>query len=91
MNTQTEFEYIGDQKMQESNCIAIAFNRPTGSNPVSVNGFPLAEGQTLRIEQNVGDVDRTQYNVQFTQSGILTNECYCFRTLPLGQFQTDSL
>jgi hypothetical protein len=91
MNTQTEFEYIGDYKMQESNCVAIAFTRITGSNPVSINGFPLAEGQTLRIEQNVGDVDRTQYNVQFTQDGVKTNECYCFRTLPLGQFQKDSL
>lgn len=90
MNTQTEFEYIGDQKMQESNCIAIAFTRPTGSNPVSVNGYPLEEGQTLRIEQNVGDIDRTQYAVQFS-SGAGTNECYCFRTLPLGKFNTDSL
>jgi len=91
MNTQTEFEYIGDQKMQESNCVAIAFTRILGSNPVSINGFPLGDGQTIRIEQNVGDIDRTQYNVQFTQSGIKTNECYCFRTLPLGQFNTDSL
>jgi hypothetical protein len=90
MNTQTEFEYIGDNKMQESNCIAIAFNRATGSNPVSVNGYPLESGQTLRIEQNVGDIDRTQYNVVFS-SGAGTNECYCFRTLPLGQFQSDSL
>jgi hypothetical protein len=90
MNTQTEFEYIGDQKMQESNCIAIAFTRPTGSNPVSVNGYPLAEGQTLRIEQNVGDIDRTQYSVVFS-AGSGTNECWSFRTLPLGQFQKDSL
>lgn len=90
MNTQTEFEYIGDQKMQESNCIAIAFTRPTGSNPVSVNGYPLEAGQTLRIEQNVGDIDRTQYAVQFS-AGAGTNECYCFRTLPLGKFNTDSL
>jgi hypothetical protein len=90
MNTQTEFEYIGDQKMQESNCIAIAFTRPTGSNPVSVNGYPLEEGQTLRIEQNVGDIDRTQYAVQFS-AGAGPNECYCFRTLPLGKFNPDSL
>jgi hypothetical protein len=90
MNTQTEFEYIGDQKMQESNCVAIAFTRPTGSNAVSVNGYPLEEGQTLRIEQNVGDIDRTQYSVIFT-AGAATNECYCLRTLPLGQFQKDSL
>jgi hypothetical protein len=86
MDTTTEFEYIGGQKMQESNCIAIAFTRTTGSNPVSVNGYPLAEGQTLRIEQNVGDIDRTQYSCVFTDSGN-GNELYCFRTVPLGRFK----
>lgn len=49
MNTQTEFIYIGDQKTQESNCIAIAFTRTTGSNAFSVNGYPVADGQTIRI------------------------------------------
>lgn len=86
MNTTTEFEYIGSQKMQESNCIAIAFTRPTGSNPVSINGYPLAEGQTLSIEQNVGDFDRTQYSCVFTNSGF-GNELYCFRTVPQGHFK----
>jgi hypothetical protein len=86
MNTTTEFEYIGAQKMQESNCIAIAFTRPSGSNDVSINGYPLAEGQTLRIEQNVGDIDRTQYSIVFTSSGS-TNELYCFRTVPQGHFK----
>lgn len=89
MNTQTEFIYIGDQKMQESNCIAIAFTRPTGSNAFQVNGYPVADGQTIRIEQNVGDIDRTQYNINFTSSAS-TNECYCFRTMPLGEFQKDN-
>lgn len=88
MDTTTEFEYIGDYKMQESNCIAIAFTRPTGSNAVAVNGYPLAEGQTLRIEQNVGDIDRTQYNIVFTDTGS-TNELYCFRTVPQSKFKAD--
>lgn len=88
MDTTTQFEYIGDYKMQESNCIAIAFTRPTGSNAVSVNGYPLAEGQTLRIEQNVGDIDRTQYSCVFTNTGA-TNELYVFRTVPLGKFKND--
>lgn len=90
MNTQTEFIYIGAQKMQESNCIGIAFTRATGSNAFTVNGYPLEDGQTLRIEQNVGDIDRTQYSIVFTSSST-TNECHCFRTIPLGQFQKDSL
>ena len=78
MDTTTLFEFVGEGKMQESNCIAIAFNRPVGSAAVSVNGYPLADGQTLRISQNVGDIDRTQYQINFAAgSGV----CYVFRTL----------
>lgn len=86
MNTNTLFEYVGDYKMQESNCIAIAFFRPTTSNPVSVNGLPLEAGQTLRIEQNVGDIDRSQYEIIFTD-GASTNECYVMRTVPLERYR----
>ena len=61
MNTQTEFEYIGDQKMQESNCIGIAFTRPTGSNPVSINGYPLEDewgGKTALTDGDYPEVER---------------------------------
>lgn len=86
MNTITETQYIGEATMITSDCIAIAFNRPIGSNPVNVNGYPLADGQTLRISQNVGDVDRTQYQIYFG-SGAGANECYVFRTLILDGYQ----
>ena len=86
MNTNTLFEYVGDYKMQESDCIAIAFFRPTTSNPVSVNGLPLEAGQTLRIEQNVGDIDRTQYEIIFS-TGTATNECYVMRTVSLEHYR----
>ena len=82
MNTTTEIQYVGESLMITSDCIAIAFNRPTGSNPVNVNGYPLSEGQTLRISQNVGDIDRTQYQVSFG-TGTGSNECYVFKTLIL--------
>ncbi len=85
MNTTTEIQYVGDATMITSYCIAIAFNRPTGSNPVNINGYPLSEGQTLRISQNVGDVDRTQYQIYFG-SGAGANECYVFRTLILSDY-----
>ena len=85
MNTTTEIQYVGEALMITSDCIAIAFNRPTGSNPVNVNGCPLAEGQTLRISQNVGDIDRTQYQIYFG-SGSGANECYVFRTLILDNY-----
>ena len=41
MNTTTEIQYVGEATMITSDCIAIAFNRPTGSKPVNVNGYPL--------------------------------------------------
>ena len=86
MNTVTETQYVGEATMITSDCIAIAFNRPTGSNPVNVNGYPLQEGQTFRVSQNVGDIDRTQYQIYFG-SGSGDNECYVFRTLILEGYQ----
>ena len=80
MNTTTEIQYVGEATMLTSDCIAIAFNRPVGSNPVNINGYPFSEGQTLRISQNVGDIDRTQYQISFG-AGSGANECYAFRTL----------
>jgi len=82
MNTTTDCQTIGDAQMITSDCIAIAFKRPVGSNPVNVIGYPLAEGETLTISQNVGDIDRTQYNV-FFGTGTGSNVCHIFRTLIL--------
>lgn len=85
MNTTTEIQYVGEATMITSDCIAIAFKRPTGSNPVNVSGYPLADGETLTISQNVGDIDRTQYQIYFG-SGAGSDECYVFRTLILDQY-----
>lgn len=85
MNTITETMFIGEATMVTSDCTAIAFNRPIGSNPVNINGFPLTAGQTLRISQNTGEVDRTQYQVFFS-AGAGDNECYVFRTLNLDGY-----
>ena len=74
MNTEVIFDYVTIPKMVTSDCIAIAFFRPTsGTVATSINGLPLEAGQTLYIEQNVGDIDRTQYQVTFpgAQAGIL--------------------
>jgi len=83
MNTQTLFEFVGDGKMLTSDCIAIAFRRKAGTNPVTVNGYPLEENETLRIAQNVGDIDRTQYQINF-QTGTGANELHVFRTITEG-------
>lgn len=83
MKTNTVTQFVGKNTMVTSDCIAIAFFRPLTSNAVSINGIPLEAGQTLSINQNVGDFDVTQYQVDFT-AGASTNELYVVRTLIVG-------
>ena len=83
MKTITDCQTIGESTMITSDCIAIAFKRPTGSNPVNVIGYPLAEGETLTISQNVGDFDKTQYNVIITETTPGSSVCHVFRTIIL--------
>ena len=81
MNTTTDCQAVGDSQLITSDCVAIAFKRPTGSNPVNVIGYQLAEGETLTISQNVGDRDRTQYDVRITETTVGNSLCYVFRTI----------
>ena len=81
MNTTTHCQAVGESTMITSDCVAIAFKRPTGSNPVNVIGYDLADGETLTISQNVGDIDRTQYDIRITETVVGASLCYVFRTL----------
>jgi hypothetical protein len=81
MNTTTDCQAVGESTMITSDCVAIAFKRPTGSNPVNVIGYDLADGETLTISQNVGDVDRTQYDIRITETVVGSSLCYVFRTI----------
>ena len=82
MNTEVIFDYVAIPKMMTSDCIAIAFFRPsTGTNPVSVNGLPIEAGQTFYVEQNVGDIDRTQYQITFG-TGTGDHKLFVMRTVP---------
>lgn len=83
-----ETQYVGENKMITSDCFAITFKRVLGSNPVSVNGYPLADGESLQFEQTENHLDRTQYNVVFGTGGS-GNELYVFRTIPLRQYFKD--
>jgi hypothetical protein len=81
MKTNTLTEFVGKNKMITSDCTAISFFRPTTStNPVFVNAIPIEAGQTLSISQNVGDIDKTQYEVSFG-TGVGSNELYVLRTV----------
>ena len=83
MKTNSVTQFVGKNSMITSDCIAIAFFRPTSSNAVSVNGVPIEAGSTLSINQTVGDIDKTQYQVDFT-AGASTNELYVISTLIIG-------
>jgi hypothetical protein len=84
MKTNTTNFFVGEETMVTSNCIAIAFYRPTtNSNDVSVNGIPIEAGNTLSISQNVGDLDVSIYEVKFTSSAS-QNKLFVLRTLLVG-------
>ena len=81
MITETIINTYGKNQAIDSYCVAIAFRRPTGSNPFQVNGIPIEEGQTLSIAQNMGDIDGSKYVITF-QAGTGANECIVVRIVP---------
>lgn len=84
MKTNTINFFVGANTMVTSDCIAIAFYRPTtGTNDVSVNGVPIEAGNTMSISQNVGDLDVSIYDVKFTSSAS-DNKLFVIRTLLIG-------
>jgi len=79
--TYTAIEFHGKNDFIVSNCFSIAFYRPTGTNPVYVNGMPIGDGQTMTINQNVDHLDTSSYEIVFT-AGAGDNELYTIRILP---------
>jgi len=86
INTNTTFEFVGQTKSITSDCFSIAFFRPSTSNPVSINGLPLEAGQTLSIEQSVGQIDRSHYDIVFG-AGADTNELHIIRIIPMHGYR----
>lgn len=81
MITETIINTYGKNQAIDSECISIAFRRPTGSNPFQVNGIPIEDGQTLTISQNVGDLDMSKYIITF-QAGAGANEAWVIKIVP---------
>lgn len=81
MITETIINTYGRNTSIDSECISIAFRRPTGSNPFQVNGIPIEDGQTLTISQNVGDLDMSKYIITF-QTGAAANEAWVIKIVP---------
>jgi len=81
--TKTEILFYGEpQSIDSEGCFAISFTRPLlNSNPVNVNGYDLDAGQTLSIQQNVGDEDWTSYDITFGV-GTGENQCQIIKIMP---------
>jgi hypothetical protein len=81
--TRTEvLSYAKPQQLEAEGCYAITFIRPTGKNPVMVNGYALADGQSLQIQQNVGDEDRSTYDIVFTNTTAGLNDLTVIKIMP---------
>ena len=88
--TRTQVLFYGkSQYIEADGCYSIAFFRPTaGDNsqataPVRVNGVPIEAGQTFTIEQNVGDIDTSAYEIVFYNDGTQVNELYVIKVMPV--------
>lgn len=88
--TRTQVLFYGKSTYVEAEgCYSIAFFRPTTNGDLAVTsnvniaGIPLEAGQTLTIEQNVGDQDFTSYEITFYPSGGSANELYVIKVMPV--------
>lgn len=87
MKTRSETIFVGSsQQFSADGCYAIAFFRPDSSllvtNPVRVNGVPIAAGQTFAVGQNVGDEDWSNYSIVF-EAGLGQDEIHVTRIMPI--------
>jgi hypothetical protein len=88
--TRTQVLFYGKSTFVEADgCFSIAFFRPTTNGDlavtsnVSIGGIPLEAGQTLTIEQNVGDQDFTSYEITFYGDNTTANELYVIKVMPI--------
>lgn len=82
--TQPAIYITKSQKIDAGGCTSINFRRPTtGGNDVSVHGVPLAAGESISFNQNVGDQDFTFYEIVFTSSGG-ENGLFCTKIMNIG-------
>ena len=63
-----------------SDCNTINFVN-LGVNTVLINGFPLTQGQQLTIEGNYMEIDKTQYQIEFSTSISTDNNLAVLRKL----------
>ena len=88
--TRTQVLFYGrSTNVEADGCYSIAFFRPTASSniavtsKVNVGGVPIEAGQTLTIEQNVGDQDFTSYDIVFYPALGSENELFVIKVMPV--------
>jgi len=81
--TRTEvLSYARPQQIEADGCFAITFIRPLNSDPVMVNSYSLEDGQSLQIQQNVGDTDQSTYDIVFGDPTSNSNIIIVIKIMP---------
>jgi len=65
----TEVEQVRKAATYESNCNAYTLIRKPNTAPVSVNGYPLEEGESKTYGGNIGDLYVQGLKVEFGSPG----------------------
>lgn len=83
MRTYTiETDFIGENKIlpMDGQVNAICFTN-RGTNPVYINGEPLAQNQSISNNGQEGEMDKSTYNIRFDTSGAGTSLLYARKKL----------
>ena len=82
--TRTEnIAYGKSQQVTADGCYAISFFRPSSAPAVQVEGIDIEAGQTLSIQQNVGDEDHSSYQLTFANNQDNTNLLHVIKIMPI--------
>jgi len=77
-------EFVGQYKIVRSDCMAIDFYAPDGSNGFTVNSVSVPAGANYSISAADGFIDVTQYNINFAVDGDVGNQCIVTRTIEVN-------
>lgn len=64
-----DIQQINQSRVYETNCNAYTLIRKPGTAEVTVNGYPLSEGEAYEFGGNIGDFYDKSISVTFAASG----------------------
>lgn len=77
-NIQRETLQIVKSQRLTANCRSIAFLRLAGSDPATVDGFPLQDGVSMEFSLFPGETDIHSYRIVF-ENGVNPKMIYVFK------------